>query len=48
MFFPCIASLVVLLRELGVRDWMKSLGVMLLSVTLIGSLANLVISRLPL
>lgn len=32
MFFPCIASRVVLLRELGVRDWMKSLGVMLLSV----------------
>lgn len=48
MFFPCIASLVVLLRELGIRDWFKSLGVMLLAVTVVGSLANLVTSRLPL
>ena len=47
MFFPCVASLVVFLRELGIRDWLKSLGVMLLSVTAMGSLANLVISRLP-
>lgn len=48
MFFPCIASLTVLLRELGVRDWVKSLGVMFLAVTVIGSLANLIISHLPL
>jgi len=48
MFFPCIASLVVLLRELGIRDWLKSLVVMLLAVTIVGSLANLVTSSLPL
>jgi ferrous iron transport protein B len=47
MFFPCIASLVVLLRELGVRDWLRSLGVMVFAVVIIGSISNLVISRLP-
>jgi len=48
MFFPCLASLVVLLRELGVRDWLRSLGVMLIAVVLMGGIANFVTSRLSL
>ncbi|MDI6615996.1 MAG: ferrous iron transporter B, partial [Syntrophaceae bacterium] len=31
MFFPCIATFVVLLRELGLRDFLKSAAIMLVS-----------------
>jgi ferrous iron transport protein B len=44
MFFPCIATLAVLLRELGVRRGLASIGVMLVAVAIVGSLANLGLS----
>jgi ferrous iron transport protein B len=40
MFFPCVATFVVLFRELGLRGGLKSLGVMFLTVTLVGSGLN--------
>ncbi len=43
MFFPCLATFVVLFRELGLRDGLKSVGVMLLSVLGVGSLLNLIL-----
>jgi ferrous iron transport protein B len=43
MFFPCIATFVVLLRELGVRDMCKAAGVMLASALIAGGLLNLVL-----
>jgi ferrous iron transport protein B len=43
MFFPCIATLVVLFRELGLKDGLKSLGVMLVTVFITGSILNLVL-----
>jgi len=43
MFFPCIATFVVLFRELGFKDGLKSLGIMLAAVFVTGSLLNLVL-----
>jgi ferrous iron transport protein B len=43
MFFPCIATFVVLFRELGFKDGLKSLGIMLLAVFLTGSTLNFVL-----
>jgi len=43
MLFPCIATFVVLFRELGVKNGLKSLCVMIVSVFLVGSILNLVL-----
>jgi ferrous iron transport protein B len=43
MFFPCIATFVVLFRELGLKSGLKSLGIMLLAVLLTGSALNLIL-----
>ncbi|MFW6150425.1 MAG: nucleoside recognition domain-containing protein, partial [Chloroflexota bacterium] len=43
MFFPCIATFVVLLRQLGLVDLLKSTGIMLASATAVGTLLNLVL-----
>jgi ferrous iron transport protein B len=43
MFFPCVATFVILARELGVRDLFKAIGVMLAAVLIMGSLQNVVL-----
>jgi len=43
MFFPCIATFVVLLRELGPRDFLKSAAIMLLSSLTVGGILNVVL-----
>jgi ferrous iron transport protein B len=43
MFFPCIATFVVLLKELGYRDMLKSTGIMIFASLLVGSLLNLIL-----
>ena len=43
MFFPCVASFVVLARELGVRDLFRAIGIMLAAVLAMGGLQNLVL-----
>jgi ferrous iron transport protein B len=43
MFFPCIATFVVLLRELGVVNMLKSMGIMLVSALAVGGLLNLIL-----
>ncbi len=43
MFFPCIASFVVLTRELGVRDMLKATGIMIVVSLAAGGLLNLVL-----
>lgn len=40
MFFPCIATFVVLLRELGWKDMLKSTGIMIITALLVGGLVN--------
>ncbi len=40
--FPCIAAFVVMLRELGWRDLLKAVGIMLTAAVLVGGAQNLV------
>ncbi|MFA6378788.1 MAG: ferrous iron transporter B [Candidatus Omnitrophota bacterium] len=41
--FPCIATFVILLRELGIKDFIKSVLIMLLTGLIVGVLLNLAI-----
>jgi ferrous iron transport protein B len=43
MFFPCVASFVVLARELGVRDLFRAIVIMLAAVLVMGGLQNLIL-----
>jgi ferrous iron transport protein B len=41
MFFPCIATFVILTRELGVKDMLRSTAIMVVSALLVGGLVHL-------
>ena len=43
MFFPCIATFVVILRELGIVNLLKATGVMIVTVLAVGGLLNLIL-----
>jgi len=43
MFFPCIATFVVLIRELGVVDMLKAAGIMITAALLVGGALNLIL-----
>ncbi len=43
MFFPCIATFVVLLRELGVVNLLKATGIMITVALITGGLLNLIL-----
>ena len=43
MFFPCIATFVVILRELGVKNMLKATGVMIVSALAVGGILNLIL-----
>jgi ferrous iron transport protein B len=43
MFFPCIATFVVFLRELGVVNMLKSAGIMIAAALITGGILNLVL-----
>jgi len=43
MFFPCIATFVVLLRELGILNMLKSVAIMLASALVVGGILNLIL-----
>jgi len=43
MTFPCVATFVVLLRELGALNLLKATGIMLFSALVVGGLLNLVL-----
>jgi ferrous iron transport protein B len=43
MFFPCIATFVVLLKELGLKDFMKSAGIMISSAIIVGGILNIIL-----
>jgi len=43
MFFPCIATVAVLLRELGLKDFLKSAAIMLVSSITVGGILNAVL-----
>jgi len=43
MFFPCIATFVILIRELGIITMLKSLGIMIVTALVVGGLLNLIL-----
>ncbi len=43
MFFPCVATFAVLVRELGARDTAKSAAIMVIAALTVGTLLNLVL-----
>ncbi|MCG2677562.1 ferrous iron transporter B, partial [bacterium] len=43
MSFPCIATFIVLLKELGLKDMLKATGIMIFSAFLVGGLLNLIL-----
>ncbi|MDD3642296.1 MAG: ferrous iron transporter B [Candidatus Krumholzibacteria bacterium] len=43
MYFPCVATFAVLLKELGVRDMIKAAIIMIASAFLVGALLNLIL-----
>jgi ferrous iron transport protein B len=43
MFFPCIATFVVLLRELGPKGFLKSAAIMIVSALTVGGILNAVL-----
>jgi len=40
MYFPCVATFVILFKELGLRDLIKSTVVMIISTLLVGGVLN--------
>jgi ferrous iron transport protein B len=42
MFFPCIATFAVLLRELGFKTLLKSVAIMIVASLVVGGLLNLI------
>ena len=43
MFFPCIATFVVLLKELGLKDFIKSTAIMIVTAILTGGILNIIL-----
>ena len=43
MFFPCVATFIILLHELGWKDMLKATGVMLITALVVGGLLNLIL-----
>ncbi|TES84598.1 MAG: ferrous iron transporter B [Dehalococcoidia bacterium] len=43
MSFPCIATFVVLLRELGILNMLKAAGIMVASALIVGGILNLIL-----
>ncbi|PJA62360.1 MAG: ferrous iron transporter B, partial [bacterium (Candidatus Ratteibacteria) CG_4_9_14_3_um_filter_41_21] len=43
IYFPCIATFIVLIRELGIKDMVKSALLMILTAIIVGGLMNLIL-----
>jgi ferrous iron transport protein B len=43
VYFPCIATYIVLIRELGIKDTLRSTAIMIVVALLIGILINLIL-----
>ncbi len=44
MFFPCIATFVILIKELGIKGMLKSTAIMVFASLLVGTLLNFVLN----
>lgn len=43
MYFPCVATFVILIKELGVKDMLKSALIMIISALIVGGILNLIL-----
>ncbi|KPL03189.1 MAG: iron transporter FeoB [candidate division Zixibacteria bacterium SM1_73] len=43
MYFPCVATFAVLIKELGIRDMLKSALIMISSALIVGGILNLIL-----
>lgn len=43
IYFPCVATFIVLIRELGVKDMLKSIFVMITTALVVGGMVNFVL-----
>ena len=43
VYFPCVATFVVMVRELGVRDMAKAAGIMIFTALTVGTVLNLIL-----
>jgi ferrous iron transport protein B len=46
IYFPCVATFVVLIRELGIKDTLKSTLIMIIVALLVGGLLNLILPNI--
>jgi len=43
IYFPCVATFTILVKELGAKDMLKSAGLMLITALIVGGLLNLIL-----
>ncbi len=43
IYFPCVATFIVLIRELGIKDMLKSIFVMIMTALIVGGMVNFVL-----
>ncbi|MCK4665423.1 ferrous iron transporter B [Candidatus Dependentiae bacterium] len=43
IYFPCVATFIMLVKELGVWDMVKSVGIMIITTLIVGTLLNLIL-----
>lgn len=43
MYFPCVATFAILVKELGVKDMIKSTVIMIISTLIVGGILNLIL-----
>jgi ferrous iron transport protein B len=43
MYFPCVATFVILLKEMGVKDMLKTASIMIVSSLIVGGILNLIL-----
>ncbi|MDD4957402.1 MAG: ferrous iron transporter B [Candidatus Omnitrophica bacterium] len=43
IYFPCVATFTVMIRELGIKDMIRSVGIMLVTALTVGGVLNLVL-----
>lgn len=43
MYFPCVATFVILLKEMGVKDMLKTASIMIVTSLIVGGILNLVL-----
>ena len=43
MYFPCVATFAVMVRELGIKDMLKSVLIMIIATLIVGGILNLIL-----